>query len=203
MTDKIACKDCGALILPSTAERTGGFCLPCKGNYRKNIEESRRRHEEKKKFENSPERKHWEWLVTKVYKTPEGYTALSRQNQLYFAANILVGEVYNGGFDQYFTNSSGNFYFDSLQALESMGAFNTLNLLLKAKEILFGNTEVPTDRAERLSVMRTLAPTEEATDEKFAQLNIIDKELCGDPDNFDRLLSSFANKNSLYENHIT
>ncbi|MBG88736.1 MAG: hypothetical protein CMO80_17800 [Verrucomicrobiales bacterium] len=27
---KVACKDCGVKILAATAERTGGYCMPCK-----------------------------------------------------------------------------------------------------------------------------------------------------------------------------
>jgi len=30
MSVKIPCKECSALILPSTGERTGGLCMPCK-----------------------------------------------------------------------------------------------------------------------------------------------------------------------------
>jgi hypothetical protein len=29
MTEKIPCNSCEALILPDTAERTGGLCMPC------------------------------------------------------------------------------------------------------------------------------------------------------------------------------
>ena len=28
--DKVKCKDCGALILPNTAEKNNGLCMPCK-----------------------------------------------------------------------------------------------------------------------------------------------------------------------------
>lgn len=31
-TTKIPCKYCGAKILPATAQRTGGFCMPCSNN---------------------------------------------------------------------------------------------------------------------------------------------------------------------------
>jgi hypothetical protein len=198
MTDKIACKKCGELILPSTAEKTAGLCMPCKGNYRRNIEDSKLRHEEQKKLENTPARKHWIWLVKQVYETTAGYKGLSRENQLYFAANIVAGEVYNGGFDQYFTNSSGDFYLDSLEALKRIGALNSHNLLLKAKAVLFGDTEVPEDKIERFDVIQKQAPTEEAMNEKQRQLDHLDAQFYEDPDKFDRLLSSFAEKTGLY-----
>lgn len=40
MNSKISCKKCGALILPSTAEGTGGICMPCHEGSREGIEES-------------------------------------------------------------------------------------------------------------------------------------------------------------------
>ena len=29
MTERVACTDCGVLILPATAQETGGLCMPC------------------------------------------------------------------------------------------------------------------------------------------------------------------------------
>jgi hypothetical protein len=41
MSDKVLCKECSVKILPSTADRTGGMCMPCKNGYRKNIEQAK------------------------------------------------------------------------------------------------------------------------------------------------------------------
>jgi hypothetical protein len=30
MTDKIPCVECEKMILPATAEKTGGVCMPCR-----------------------------------------------------------------------------------------------------------------------------------------------------------------------------
>jgi hypothetical protein len=35
MTEKLPCKNCESLILPSTFERTGGLCMPCKNGVQK------------------------------------------------------------------------------------------------------------------------------------------------------------------------
>jgi hypothetical protein len=41
MTQRIPCKECGAEILPTTAQATGGVCMACKNGIRKNIEKSK------------------------------------------------------------------------------------------------------------------------------------------------------------------
>jgi hypothetical protein len=48
MTTKIPCTTCGAQILPSTAARTGGVCMPCNAGYRGVLDESKARHAREK-----------------------------------------------------------------------------------------------------------------------------------------------------------
>lgn len=43
---KIPCIQCGALILTSTVEKTGGLCMPCKNGTRESMEKSRRWNQE-------------------------------------------------------------------------------------------------------------------------------------------------------------
>ncbi len=38
MSTRVACQKCGASILPATAERTGGLCMPCKEGRRRDLE---------------------------------------------------------------------------------------------------------------------------------------------------------------------
>jgi hypothetical protein len=49
-------------------------------------------------------------LALKVYHSPTGFDGLSHPQKLYFAVGLLEGEVYNGGFQQYFFNDSGSYY---------------------------------------------------------------------------------------------
>src|SRR5688572_18859096 len=42
MEAKVACAKCGVAILPRTAAKTGGLCMPCATGIRANIEQSRR-----------------------------------------------------------------------------------------------------------------------------------------------------------------
>lgn len=38
MTERVACSQCGALILATTATRTGGVCMPCELGTRQSID---------------------------------------------------------------------------------------------------------------------------------------------------------------------
>lgn len=48
MSTKIPCVACGTLILPSTAEKTGGVCMPCSKGWGGVLEESRVQHKKEK-----------------------------------------------------------------------------------------------------------------------------------------------------------
>ncbi|MCH7335594.1 hypothetical protein [Acinetobacter sp. NIPH 2699] len=76
--------------------------MPCKNGYRKSIEVSKKFYEEERRYRESPEWKYWQWLVDQVNKTEMGFSELSYKSKLYFSINLLLGEVFNGGFDQYF-----------------------------------------------------------------------------------------------------
>ena len=51
MVMKIPCIECGELILLTTAEKTGGLCIPCKNGTRASIQESIRKQQEKRVYE--------------------------------------------------------------------------------------------------------------------------------------------------------
>src|SRR5262245_26049747 len=114
MSEKVPCTVCGVMILVATAQSNGGQCMPCKQGTRKTIDNARLQYAERKKAEAnpSPETKHWRWLVRQV--RDGGFDGLSPENQLYFAVCLLEGEIYNGGFEQYFHNSSANYFAQAL-----------------------------------------------------------------------------------------
>jgi hypothetical protein len=170
MSEKIACAACGAMILVSTAEANSGQCVPCKRGYRKNIEDAKVRRAERKKAEANPDpaTKHWRWLVNQVYRTPDGFARLSAENQMFFAAFLLEGEVYNGGFDQYFGNSSADYYVHAVRGLEEIGATECGRILLAAKQVLFGAGDVPDTRASRLD---HVGRTTRAQEKKLGELD--------------------------------
>lgn len=170
---KVPCIECGVLILPATAAKTGRLCMPCKNGIRQDIEKSKVFYEKQKVYLQSPERKHWEWLVDRVYKSEGGFDELSLPNRLYFAVSEFSGDVFNGGFDQYFHNSAGNHYDEAVEGLISMGAARTLELLLAAKQLIFGDVEVPADQTRRYEAMQ--ARGEIVWESISTQLDLLDK----------------------------
>jgi len=122
MSDKVACKECGALILATTAERTADRA--CRVRKASAKEEGKRWHEERKKVlaNPNPAAKHWRWLVEQVHRTSAGCDGLSDANKFYFAAVLLEGEIHNGGFDQYFHDGSADYFSHAIRGLEEMEA---------------------------------------------------------------------------------
>jgi Domain of unknown function (DUF4375) len=91
----------------------------------------------------------WVSLVEQVYRSPAGFDGLSHPQRLYFAVGLLEGEVYNGGFEQYFSNDSGSYYTYAEEGLIELGAFQTLELLRQAKKVLFPHGSVPINATDR------------------------------------------------------
>ena len=173
--DRQPCKSCGASILPSTAQKNDGECMPCRGGYRvSSIAEGKlRRKKEKERFD-APDAVFWRSLVTRVYDENLGFSSLTEPEKLFFALCLLEGEVYNGGIEQFFTNSSGDYYTFSVMGLEILNADVWLSLLLEAKHLLFGNQDVPTNTEMRRRILlRVDLDSDES--EISRSLNNIDK----------------------------
>jgi hypothetical protein len=195
MSERVACTACGALILLSTAEANSGLCAPCKGGYRKNIEDGKRQREERKKAEANPDpaTKHWRWLVKQVYHSPGGFAGLSAENQMYFAACLLEGEIYNGGFDQYFSNSSADYYAHAVRGLQEIGATACCRIVLAAKQSFFGAHDVPDTQASRWDHIRRMAPVREK------ELRELDRSFNKAAATARDLVAQYARKHRLYD----
>jgi hypothetical protein len=196
MNDKVACSDCGAMILPSTAAANGGKCMPCQRGARNAIEQGklRRAEERERRLNPDPATKHWRWMVNQVYRTPEGFAGLSAENQGFFAAFLLEGEVYNGGFHQYFSNSSADFFADAVRGFEEIGAMACARLALEAKQIVFGARDVPDSAARWDQIKRMGSAREKKLDELdrlFGQEAVKLRELAAEYARKHRLLDGF------------
>jgi hypothetical protein len=189
MNEKIACTACGAMILPATAAANGGQCTPCRRGSRANIEEGKRRYAERKLARANPDpaTKHWRWLVRQVSHSP-----VSAENWTYFAVCLLEGEVYNGGFHQYFNNSSGSYYADALRGLEEIGAEDCRRILLAAKQVVFGEHDVPDTQAARFDYL-DLGPAQE---KKLAEL---DRSFGDEAAKARHLVVQYARKHGLFD----
>jgi hypothetical protein len=198
MADRIPCTACGALILPTTAESTGGLCMPCKQGTRQQIEQSKRYYDQQKQYD--PFRELWKSLVHRVYDAADGYEGLTSDERLYFAVGVLDGDVYNGGMYQFFSNSSGSLYRDAVEGLRRLEAQQALGLLLQAKQILFGDAEPPPDCQARWDAMKQY-PTEAGIELPVwrGQLEAVDNAYWKDPDSLGERLAAFAETKSLVE----
>ena len=194
MHQKVPCSKCGVLILESTALKTNGLCIPCKSGYRERIENGKRHiREEHERKQNDPFHRLWVSLVERVYHSSTGFDGLSQAQKLYFALGLLEGEVYNGGFEQYFLNDSGSYYIYAEEGLIALGAFHTLELVQEAKEVLFPRVAVPVDAEERhRSLVGTLSMT---TSSK--KLDDLDNRYWANSENIAARLRDFARNHGL------
>ncbi|MDD6467521.1 MAG: DMP19 family protein [Erysipelotrichaceae bacterium] len=72
---------------------------------------------------------------------------LNEHERVFFVTQILEQEVNNGGFSQFFYNSSGDFANELIDSFIKIGAFQTAEICKKALTIF--NGKVLTDRDER------------------------------------------------------
>jgi hypothetical protein len=76
------------------------------------------------------------------------------QKNFYFNQN-LEREINNGGFNQFFFNSSGDFTHETIGSLRLIGADKTADILQQAVNE-FPNSNVPKDRTERQEVLEQI-----------------------------------------------
>lgn len=191
MEGKIACSECNAMILLDTAYKNKGLCVPCFKGYRKQIEESKKYYAEAKRYRASDEYAYWVNLSQKV-SSIDDLKALHFDDQVYFAVNILIGEVFNGGFHQFFFNSSGDYYIEVRKALIELKALKSLELLDAAKVEIFENEEVSVERAQRYQFLQT-----ENTLQNL-KLDQLDKVFYTFPDQLDEKILQFAQLKNLF-----
>lgn len=88
--------------------------------------------------------------------------SLNDEERVFYVAQLLEMEVNNGGFAQFFFNSSGMFANELVASFEKIGAKKTAEICEKAISI-YGDT-VPLDREEREAV---LLSDDEAEEERI------------------------------------
>ena len=93
-------------------------------------------------------------------------TLTEAQKNLYYNQN-LEREVNNGGFNQYFINSSGDFAHETINSLRTIGANHTADILQSAID-QFPDKKVPRDRDARIDLVGQI---EETANEKWEELD--------------------------------
>ena len=92
---------------------------------------------------------------------------LTEQQKNFFYNQNLEREVNNGGFNQYFYNSSGDFAHETIKSLKLIGADKTADKLQKAID-QFPDKTVPKDRTERQVILEKI---EEKSNEIWEELD--------------------------------
>jgi len=113
---------------------------------------------------------------------------LNESQKVLLIVENLEREINNGGFNQYYFNSSGNYANETIDALNKIGANKTAEIVEKANSE-FKNGTVPKDRVERQNELELI---EEKAEENW---NKCDYEFYEYQDNLTELLIAFVYKN--------
>ena len=182
----------------STAQKTNGLCMPCKGGYRESIEARKREiHEERERDRTNPDRRLWLSLVEQVHHSATGFDGLSHPEKLYFAIGCLEGDVYNGGFHQYFFNDSASYYAYAEEGLIAIGALQTCELLNEAKHVLFAAEAVPVKVSERRNALQGHMKTEPEAAKSSQKLDDLDTRYWLDSEGIGARMKAFARDHEL------
>ena len=103
------------------------------------------------------------WKKTNLFNDFEN---LNETEKTFLYVEILEAEINNGGFDQYFFNSSGDYAHETLEGLKKIGAFKTAKLIEEAYKY-FPENPVPKDTEERREILENI---DSQTSEKWTEL---------------------------------
>jgi len=94
--------------------------------------------------------------------------ALTKPQLLFYLNQQLEREVNNGGFHQFFFNSTGDYSYETIESLKAIGATYTCDLVRAAIDE-FPNSSIPEDIIVRRQLMIELWPDSE--NEKWNELD--------------------------------
>ncbi|MBI2399079.1 MAG: DUF4375 domain-containing protein [Xanthomonadales bacterium] len=117
----------------------------------------------------------WLMLHARVFVDDRGsgYRRLPSAGKTIWVVNCFIGEVHNGGFHQFFSNSAGDHAAELPAALTEVGALSMLALFRRAARILSKDGVVPVDRVQRNDKLDSIFPDE---DDCYAAFHDLDAE---------------------------
>lgn len=122
-----------------------------------------------------------------------GIDQLNQHEIIVFSVWRLEAEVNNGGFRQFFWNSSGDLAEETVDSLMKLGAPETASIV-QAAIANFGDHGVPKDRERRQVVL------EELEQAGRLKLDSLDSEFYTYPDNLELLMYTYAQSNGMLKN---
>jgi hypothetical protein len=85
----------------------------------------------------------------------ESLEKLNEHQKIFFYNQTIEREINNGGFNQFYYNSSGDFACETVESLKSIGAEKTALIIQKANG-QFPNNVVPQNREERQEILKQI-----------------------------------------------
>lgn len=116
----------------------------------------------------------------------KGFQAMSPNEQVCYLVHLYEAEVNNGGHEQFFFNSTGNYAVETVDALKRIEALKTMALLEEAIE-LFPGGRVSNDREARQEQLEILICDETVMD----KLNVLDERFYSYPEDIEGLLYGY------------
>jgi hypothetical protein len=131
------------------------------------------------------------WLALMAKEEAEGEHSLSEAEQIFRCVYLLDLEVHNGGYDQYFFNSSSDYANQLVSSLRHIGANRTAELSASAVQVMFPSNIVPIDRSERFDQIEI---AEKLDPDVRGKLHLLDKQFYEEAEDVFPLLESLARK---------
>lgn len=125
-------------------------------------------------------------IENKLHDMP--FAELSHAEQVFYSIDYLQMEINNGGYEQYFYNSSGEYAHEALAGMREVGANLMADIQAKAMSV-FPNSIVPKDRAERQELL------EQAGEEAEDLLDSLDSQFYEYPDPLEQMLLDYVKAN--------
>ncbi len=120
----------------------------------------------------------------------KGFAYLSEHEKVLFCVWMLETEVNNGGFNQFYWNSAGDFSIETVESLNKIGAVETSSIVQAANDN-FGEAGPPKERINRQEVL------EELEDKGALKLDSLDEEFYSYPDDLTELMYQYASAHGL------
>lgn len=138
MSESIPCFECENPILPATAEKTGGLCMPCKNGTRARQDMSARMLAMPSAVRQTAEWRHLDWLNNAVYSGKLG--KLKNSERTYLALRWFYFAIDEGGLARYFATDLSSLFEDAKLGLEAIGASEWLAAVIRGRDLLNAKT---------------------------------------------------------------
>ena len=125
------------------------------------------------------------WKKTESF---DDFENLNEEEKNFLYLEILEAEINNGGFDQYFFNSSGDYAIEALEALKKVGAFKTAKIVEEAYSH-FPENPIPKDNEKRQEI---LVAIDLKVSEKW---KLLEDEFYSNDENIGELVLSYVKNN--------